>query len=159
MRVDDPVRGRGTLVAVGLWAAAIVLIAATSVLVALHLDEIRVVLSLDLAREEPGATADEVVRAVNIAFGVGAVLVGVVVVAATYGCTRLWQGAGSGRGWLVVALIAAVAATVGEAIVVGPSSAAVVEAGLPVVFQWPVPAAGAAIGAVATVIAYVSADT
>ncbi|MED5802248.1 hypothetical protein VX037_14530 [Gordonia sp. Z-3] len=157
MRTERPVRGRGVVVAVGLWAAAIVVIAVTAVLVALHLNEIRVVLSLDLARDEPGATADEVVRAVNIALGVGAVLIGVVVVTAIYGCTRLWQGAGSGRGWLVVAVIAAVAVTVGAAIVTGPSSSAVAEAGLPALFQWPLPAVGSAIGALATVIAYVSA--
>lgn len=158
MGVEGPARGRGTLVAVGLWAAAIVLMAATSVLVALHLDEIRMVLSLDLAREEPGATAGEVVRAVNIALGAGAVLVGVVVVSAIYGCARLWEAGGSGCGWLVVAFVAAVAVTVGEAIVIGPSSDAVAHAGLPAVFQWSVPAVAAALGAVATVAAYLSVD-
>ncbi|MEE3849968.1 hypothetical protein VZC37_06465 [Gordonia sp. LSe1-13] len=154
MRAEEPRREGATGLVIGLWAVALVLVAATTALIVVHLSEVREVLALDLARDQPDAAPDEVVRAVNIAFGAGALLVAVIVVAAVYGCIRLWEATRSGRGWMVLAVVAAVAATIGEAIVIGPSSAAVADAGVPVMFQWPVAAVGAAFGGISTAIAY-----
>ncbi|AZG46341.1 hypothetical protein D7316_02942 [Gordonia insulae] len=154
MRPERPGRGRLSGVVVGLWSAAVILLVMTVFLVAVHLAEIRTALALDVARDEPSAGADEVVRAVNIALVAGAVLAAVAIVAAVYGCLGVWHGRRSGRGWLVVAVLAAVVLTVGGAVVIGPSASAVTDAGLPPLFHWIVPAVACVLGAIATVLAY-----
>lgn len=155
MRPARGVRPRFAAVVVALWAVAVALVVASVLLVATHLTEIRVALAVDLARERPDATGDEVVRAINIALLAGTVVATVVVLAAVVGCVRAWEGRRSARGWFVIAGIAAAALAVGGAVTIGSSSQAVADAGLPTAFQWIVPAIACALGVIATVIAII----